>query len=142
MPSIPTRASPRSPATSRGARRARRGRDTAVERCVDRLLASEGRVALAELTALSRLGERQLQRRFAEVVGLSPRMLASVVRLRRVFEALREAPLSSWSERAQAAGFFDHQQMARDFRRLLGLAPPSGRPGPRSCDEPGLCRDA
>ena len=30
---------------------------------------------------------------------------------------------SSWSERAQAAGFFDHPQMARDFRRLLGSAP-------------------
>ena len=98
-------------------------RDRAVEACVERLLASDGRVALAELGALAGLGERQLQRRFAEVVGISPRMLAVVVRLRRVFEALRDAPWSSWSERAQAAGFFDHPQMARDFRRLLGSAP-------------------
>ncbi|MEO8310311.1 MAG: DUF6597 domain-containing transcriptional factor [Caldimonas sp.] len=98
-------------------------RDRAVEACVERLLASEGRVALAELGALSGLGERQLQRRFAEVVGISPRTLAVVARLRRVFEALRDAPWSSWSERAQAAGFFDHPQMARDFRRLLGSAP-------------------
>ena len=102
-------------------------RDRAVEACVERLLASDGRVALAELGALAGLGERQLQRRFAEVVGISPRMLAVVVRLRRVFEALRDAPWSSWSERAQAAGFFDHPQMARDFRRLLGSAPRSGR---------------
>ena len=51
-------------------------------------------------------------------------MLGVVVRLRRVFEALRDAPWSTWSERAQAAGFFDHPQMARDFRRLLGTAPP------------------
>lgn len=98
-------------------------RDRAVEACVERLFASEGRVALAELGTLAGLGERQLQRRFAEVVGLSPRTLAGVVRLRRVFEALRDAPWSSWSERAQAAGFFDHPQMARDFRRLLGSAP-------------------
>ena len=46
-----------------------------------------------------------------------------VVRLRRVFDALRDAPWSTWSERAQAAGFFDHPQMARDFRRLLGRTP-------------------
>jgi AraC-like DNA-binding protein len=98
-------------------------RDRAVEACVDRLLASEGRVPLAELGALAALGERQLQRRFAEVVGISPRTLAIVVRLRRVFEALRDEPWSTWSERAQAAGFFDHPQMARDFRRLLGRAP-------------------
>ncbi len=106
-------------------------RDIAVERCVDRLLASDGRVTLAELVALSDLGERQLQRRFADVVGISPRMLASVVRLRRVFDALRDAPLSTWSERAQAAGFFDHPQMARDFRRLLGLAPRQWASAPR-----------
>jgi AraC-like DNA-binding protein len=98
-------------------------RDTAIEACVERILASEGRVALAELGAIARLGERQLQRRFAKVVGISPRMLGVVVRLRRVFEALRDAPWSTWSERAQAAGFFDHPQMARDFRRLLGTAP-------------------
>jgi len=98
-------------------------RDAAVERCVERLYASEGRVALAELCALAGVGERQLQRRFAEVVGIAPRTLAVVVRLRRVFDALRDAPWSTWSERAQAAGFFDHPQMARDFRRLLGRAP-------------------
>ncbi|HEV7575123.1 MAG TPA: DUF6597 domain-containing transcriptional factor [Caldimonas sp.] len=98
-------------------------RDAAVEACVDRVMASEGRVSLAELCALAGLGERQLQRRFAEVVGVSPRTLGVVVRLRRVFAALRDAPWSTWSERAQAAGFFDHPQMARDFRRLLGVAP-------------------
>jgi AraC-like DNA-binding protein len=98
-------------------------RDVAVELCVERMLASEGRLTLAALSALAGVGERQLQRRFAEVVGVSPRMLGVVIRLRRVFDALRDAPWSSWSERAQAAGFFDHPQMARDFRRLLGSAP-------------------
>jgi transcriptional regulator GlxA family with amidase domain len=98
-------------------------RDPAVEACVDRMLASDGRVSLAELGALARMSERHLQRRFAEVVGVSPRTLGSVVRLRRVFDALRDAPWSTWSERAQSAGFFDHPQMARDFRRLLGRAP-------------------
>jgi len=104
---------------------ARRGgrRDAAVERCVGLLQGSEGRVPLAELVAASGLGERQLQRRFAEVVGISPRALGGVIRLRRVFEALRESPLASWSELAQAAGFFDHPQMARDFRRLIGRTP-------------------
>ena len=59
-------------------------------------------------------------------------MLGVIVRLRRVFDALRDAPRSSWSERAQSAGFFDHPQMARDFRRLLGRAPSqwaAGGPG-------------
>jgi AraC-like DNA-binding protein len=103
---------------------ARNGRrDAQVERCVARLQVSDSRVALAELSALAGLSARQLQRRFAEVVGIAPRTLAVVIRLRRVFDGLRDAPWSTWSERAQAAGFFDHPQMARDFRRLLGTAP-------------------
>jgi len=106
-------------------------RDAQVEHCIDRLLASEGRVALAELCTLAALGERQLQRRFAAVVGVAPRTFAVVARLRRVFDALREAPWSTWSERAQAAGFFDHPQMARDFRRLLGQAPSAWASGGR-----------
>ena len=106
-------------------------RDAAVELCVARMLASEGRVTLTELSALAGVGERQLQRRFAEVVGISPRALGVVARLRRVVDALRDEPWSSWSERAQAAGFFDHPQMARDFRRLLGRAPSQwARTGP------------
>jgi AraC-like DNA-binding protein len=51
--------------------------------------------------------------------------------MRRVFDALRDAPWSTWSERAQAAGFFDHPQMARDFRRLLGRAPSEWAKGGR-----------
>jgi AraC-like DNA-binding protein len=98
-------------------------RDDAVEACVERILASEGRVSLAELAVLAGVGERRLQRRFAEVVGIAPRTLGVIVRLRRVFAALRDAPWSTWSDRAQSAGFFDHPQMARDFRRLLGTAP-------------------
>jgi hypothetical protein len=49
------------------------------------------------------------------------------VRSRCVFDA----PWSPWSERALAAGFFDHPQMARDFRRPLGRAPSkrAKRPG-------------
>lgn len=104
---------------------ARRGgrRDAAVERCVAMLQTSEGRVPLAGLASASGLGERQLQRRFATAVGISPRALAGVIRLRRVFEVLRDEPLATWSERAQAAGFFDQPQMVRDFRRLIGRTP-------------------
>jgi hypothetical protein len=91
-------------------------------------------VPLAELTAASGLGERQLQRRFAEVVGISPRgALAGVIRLRRVFAALREAPLATWSEgrRPPASSTC---QMARDFaadparRRRLAKAGPGSPP--------------
>ncbi|ATQ44289.1 helix-turn-helix domain-containing protein [Caulobacter mirabilis] len=94
--------------------------DPSVERCVADLEAGASVEALCRQTGLS---PRALQRRFATRVGVSPRMLASILRFRRVFEALREADAETWTEAAQAAGYFDHPQMARDFRRFVGCTP-------------------
>lgn len=94
--------------------------DPGVETAVAALRRSEGRVALDELTAETGRAARSLQRAFAANVGLSPRMLAGVIRFRRVFDVLQEASVDNWSSAAQAAGYFDHPQMARDFRRFVG----------------------
>lgn len=93
--------------------------DPVVERCVARLEAGASVEALVRETGLA---ARTLQRRFATRVGVSPRMLASIIRFRRVFEALREADAETWTHAAQAAGYFDHPQMARDFQRFVGCS--------------------
>jgi AraC-like DNA-binding protein len=100
-----------------------RSPDPVVERCAEAIADSEGRIAMEALERLSGLGVRQLQRRFAAEVGLPPRLLASVVRFRRVFVALKDRTTRNWTEAAQAAGYFDHPQMARDFRRFVGCTP-------------------
>ncbi|WP_296596819.1 helix-turn-helix domain-containing protein [Phenylobacterium sp.] len=87
------------------------------------LRGSEGRIPLDELAAKVELSPRMLQRRFLEAVGVPPRMLASVLRFRRLFEILQTEDVASWTDAAQAAGYFDHPQMARDFRRFLGCTP-------------------
>eukprot|EP01030_Chromulinospumella_sphaerica_P019228 gene19228-19112_t len=61
--------------------------------------------------------------RFARIVGVPPRMLAAILRFRGVFEALSESGVTSWTDAAQAAGYFDHPQLARDFRRFVGCTP-------------------
>ncbi len=68
------------------------------------------------------LSERQWQRRFKAEVGVSPRQLQSVFRFRRVFDAIERPGPPGWVEAALAAGYFDQPQMARDFRRFLGLS--------------------
>ena len=73
--------------------------------------------------ARSPADQRALQRRFADRVGVSPRMLRSILRFRRVFDhaAHPGQPASeSWLGAGLEAGYFDQPQMARDFRRFLG----------------------
>lgn len=65
--------------------------------------------------------QRALQRRFADRVGVPPRMLRSVLRFRRVFDhASDPGAAESWLGAGLEAGYFDQPQMARDFRRFLG----------------------
>jgi hypothetical protein len=66
------------------------------------------------------VSERQYQRRFRSEVGVSPRMLRSILRFRSVFDAIDHPRNRGWVETALAVGYFDQPQMARDFRRFLG----------------------
>ncbi|HZV84893.1 MAG TPA: helix-turn-helix domain-containing protein [Brevundimonas sp.] len=70
--------------------------------------------------AASPAGQRALQRRFRDRVGVPPRMLRSVLRFRRVFDHARGPEAPGWLEAGLEAGYFDQPQLARDFRRFLG----------------------
>lgn len=82
--------------------------------------AVEAMVAGGEAKRPANVAERQWQRRFRAEVGVSPRMLQTVLRFRRVFDAIEHPETRGWVEAALKAGYFDQPQMARDFRRFLG----------------------
>ncbi|MBJ7319929.1 MAG: helix-turn-helix domain-containing protein [Alphaproteobacteria bacterium] len=78
--------------------------------------------APAPVSARAASAQRALQRRFADRVGVSPRLLRSIFRFRRVFDhaARPGEDVEGWLEAGLQAGYFDQPQMARDFRRFLG----------------------
>jgi AraC-like DNA-binding protein len=103
------------------------GDDPLLEQCVARLAAAragpgddEGAVSIDALAREMNVNRRLLERRFAERVGVSPRALASILRLRRFFDQLDHAgaPLL---DAALAAGYYDQSHFAREFRRYAGL---------------------
>lgn len=94
-----------------------------VREAASRLIEDEGRPSLETLSELSGLPARALERAFLSHVGVSPRVLRAIVRFRRVFDALAEDPRRGFSDAALAAGYFDHPQMAREFRRFAGQTP-------------------
>jgi AraC-like DNA-binding protein len=64
--------------------------------------------------------ERQLQRRVSDAVGYGPKMLARVLRFRRLQALASDVPLA---ERALDAGYADQAHMTSEVRRLTGLSP-------------------
>ena len=97
----------------------------AMMHCVQSLYYSDGEISMDRLAYTANLSSRQLERRFLNEVGISPKLLASIFRFRRVFNFL-ESPnvkVAQWTEAALSAGYFDQPHMIRDFKRFAGLQP-------------------
>ena len=98
--------------------------DAAVMAAVERILHTQGTIAIAALAREVALSPRQLRRRFQAAAGLSPKELSRVRRLR---AAAAAAALSerSWIELAGDGGYADQAHLVREFRSLLGTTPGS-----------------
>jgi AraC-like DNA-binding protein len=101
--------------------------DQPVMAAVLALVESQGRTGVSILAGASGLSERQLRRRFVAAVGVTPKELARVRRLRAsLLDALarREA---RWGDVAAAGGYADQAHLVREYQRLCGLSPEAFR---------------
>jgi AraC-like DNA-binding protein len=83
---------------------------------------SRPRATVAEAAARAFVSERQLQRRFRDDVGYSPKTLQRVLRFDRFMRLLRE-PRMDLAAAAALAGYADQPHLTREARRLSGLSP-------------------
>ena len=58
---------------------------------------------------------------FREHVGISPKLLARILRFNRAVE-LSATPLA-WAEVSQTCGYYDQAHMVRDFQQFSGYSP-------------------
>jgi len=79
----------------------------------------EGRVAaIARVIGLS---ERQLERRFVECVGLTPKRFATLRRFERAVRLAKSTPTLAGA--AVEAGYYDQSHFIRDVRKWTGASP-------------------
>jgi AraC-like DNA-binding protein len=88
-----------------------------------RIAVARGRLPIGELAKELGVTRQHLARSFAQHVGLSPKMLARVVRARCVVERAREATEIDWSSVALDAGYYDQSHLIADVKELTGLSP-------------------
>ena len=97
--------------------------DEKIMLAVFRLLQSGGEVAVSEVAAAIGLSPRQMRRRFRREVGLSPKQLARIQRLRSSAVEAVFAQDEPWVTIAANRGYSDQAHLIREFRGLLGVTP-------------------
>lgn len=96
--------------------------DRVVRSASRRLMESDGCVSIRELTTQCGVSRRQLERKFSEWVGLTPKTLGRILRFQRVFKAL-ESGGANWADVAACCGYYDQSHLIRDFRQFAGGCP-------------------
>jgi AraC-like DNA-binding protein len=97
--------------------------DPRVRYVVDRIGRYRGMVVIGDLAREVGLTGRHLERRFMQVVGLSPKRLARITRFQRALAILDQRDAAPGTRTAAACGFADQAHFVRDFRELAGCPP-------------------
>ncbi len=91
---------------------------------IARVLESRGDLRIDDLSLEVELGRRQLERAFQDLVGVTPKAFARIVRFRAVMSELgKTAREPRWAELAATFGYFDQAHLVREFQALAGLPP-------------------
>ncbi|MDY8092795.1 helix-turn-helix domain-containing protein [Paenibacillus polymyxa] len=88
-----------------------------------RIFVSDGSVGVKELAECEAISERQLNRKFGQWIGISPKKFSEVVRFQSVLYSIQSGGGLDWTELALKHSFFDQAHLIRDFRRFYGDSP-------------------
>lgn len=94
-----------------------------VDRAIQALVGSGGLLSIDQAAADSCLSIRQFERKCRDMVGVSPKLFARVIRFSNAFRLKERSPLMRWTEVAHACGYFDQMHFIKDFKVFAGVTP-------------------
>lgn len=99
--------------------------DRALDRCAAVVATLEAGPArpVGDIAAELGISHGHLDREFTRVVGLAPRTLARVLRVRRLLEQIDVEEALVWGDLAADLGWYDQAHLVRDVTRLTGVPP-------------------
>jgi len=97
--------------------------DQQVVDCLQQIELSEKSLTVNQLVYLTGMSQRQLSRRFQQIVGLSPKEYLRVQRFIRSLKHLKRYPEHSLTEIAYESNYYDQAHFNRDYKAYTGCTP-------------------
>ena len=96
---------------------------TGVRHAWHQLLASSGRASIASIRADIGWSERHFIAQFRHELGVTPKVLARMLRFGRFTHAIRQGEIGTLADGAHRCGYFDQSHLSRDAREFAGATP-------------------
>lgn len=84
---------------------------------------SHGRITVHSLAKEHAMSSRQMERKFKQLIGLSPKEYINFIRYRSAYDAIQRQPSTSLSEIAFETGYFDHAHLTHEVKKYSGFLP-------------------
>jgi AraC-like DNA-binding protein len=97
--------------------------DRIVKSIVETILTANGQLSVDELSRLTNINRRQLERKFSSAIGLSPKQLSKTIRLQASLKMLLNRKFTSLTALAYEGEYYDQAHFIKDFREFTGLTP-------------------
>ena len=94
-----------------------------ISQAVSEIEQCNGVVKLSELAEKLAISSRQLNRKFTDIVGISPKYFARILQVNRVVRAMLENDTTYFADVAQAYGFYDQSHLINTTKSFLGTTP-------------------
>ncbi len=97
--------------------------DRIVKSTVETITTANGQLKVSEVSDQLNTNVRQLERKFANAVGLSPKQLSKTIRLQAALKLLLNKKHEKLTSLAYEGEFYDQAHFIRDFKSFTGLTP-------------------
>jgi AraC-like DNA-binding protein len=96
---------------------------TSIRQTISHITSRQGNVRIDELAYMNNLSERQFNRRFSNMVGLSPKHFAGIIRFQHFFKEAGKQSQQNLGAIALSCGYYDQSHFIREFKQYAGMSP-------------------
>ncbi len=96
---------------------------TPLDLTVEKIVLNQGNVPIIDLASNACMSVRQMQRKFMEQFGLSPKHYSKFIRYTNARQMKAQNPHITWGEISLRCGYFDQMHLIHDFKSITGLTP-------------------
>lgn len=97
--------------------------DDLIKHCIFYIKKHNGMLTVKDLQVKFRISERQLERRFKDVVGVSPRHYLKITKFRHAVSILSGTSCNNLTDVALELNYFDQSHFIKQAKELSGLCP-------------------
>ncbi|NNF19890.1 MAG: AraC family transcriptional regulator [Flavobacteriaceae bacterium] len=88
-----------------------------------RLLRNSDHIDIKSLSEKVAISQRQLERKFRNVIGISPKQYFRLLRINKVVQALQSGTALDLTSVAYHCGYYDQAHFIKDFKLITGIKP-------------------